>query len=500
MPGTIIPMPHLQFLDSNGDPLASGTLETYEAGTSTPLATFSDSALSVTNGTTITLNSAGRPSVSGSEVAIYLLAQAYKLTLKDAAGSTIWTQDNIYALQAASSVNLELEGVAGEALSAGDFAYQSDGSGSLTAGRWYKTDADLVYASVFPVVAFVPTAIASGATGLMRTGGIADNLSGLTAGATQYLSATAGALTETAPANARSVGAASSATVMTLALSPRWVDPVAKVCEGRLTLTTAVPVTTADVSAATTLYFTPYAGNRVALFTGSRWQAYTLSELSITLVGTTASTPYDVFLYDNAGTLTLELLIWTNGTTRATALTTHNGVLVKTGDATRRYLGTIYINSSGGQSDDTDAARFVWNYYHRVQKRVSVLETTDSWTYTLATVRQANAATANKVEVVQGWPEDAIALEVTVSTSNSGANAAAAGIGKDTTTAFTRAQYSGGSATVRSVIAVALVDLPAVGYHYYSWNEYANAAGTQTWYGDDGGAVVDSGLVGRWAC
>src|SRR5665213_2163919 len=38
------------------------------------------------------------------------------------------------------------------------------------------------------------------------------------------------------------------------------------ICDGRLTLTSGVPVTTADVASATTVYFTPYKGNKIALF------------------------------------------------------------------------------------------------------------------------------------------------------------------------------------------------------------------------------------------
>src|SRR5688572_28573386 len=138
MPAAVMPAWRQQFCDNNGDPLASGTIETYESGTSTPLAVYSDSALTVSAGTTITLNSAGFPTVSGSEVTLYLLPQAYRFILKNAAGTTLRTVDNVYAVQAASSVNLDITGVAGEALDANDAAYQSDGSGGLTAGRWYK--------------------------------------------------------------------------------------------------------------------------------------------------------------------------------------------------------------------------------------------------------------------------------------------------------------------------------------------------------------------------
>ena len=40
---SISPTPKLQFLDANGAPLAGGLLYTYAAGTTTPLASYTDS-------------------------------------------------------------------------------------------------------------------------------------------------------------------------------------------------------------------------------------------------------------------------------------------------------------------------------------------------------------------------------------------------------------------------------------------------------------------------
>lgn len=215
--GTLAPLGRQTFFDGNGDPLSSGTLETYAAGTSTALATYSDVGLITANPTTITLNSAGRPQVSGTEVALYLTpGLAYKFIVKNSAGSTIWTQDNIGAVPA-STVDLDVTGTAGETLTAGEVVYLSDGSGALVAGRWYRADADLNYASVLAaVVGMVPVTIASGASGSIRIAGRMTGLSGLTAGVNYYASATAGALTATAPAFARVIGRADGTTTLVL--------------------------------------------------------------------------------------------------------------------------------------------------------------------------------------------------------------------------------------------------------------------------------------------
>ena len=125
--GTVAPYMRLQFFSNSGTPLAGGSLETYAAGTTTPLATYSDVSLLVANPTTIMLNSAGRPSVSSVEVGVFLSPGAsYKFILKDSSGSTIWTQDNISAVPLSSS-SQDVNGVAGEALTAGQVACLSDG-------------------------------------------------------------------------------------------------------------------------------------------------------------------------------------------------------------------------------------------------------------------------------------------------------------------------------------------------------------------------------------
>ena len=89
----------------------------------------------------------------------------------------------------------------------------------------------------------------------------------------------------------------------------------------------------------------------------------------------------DVFLYDNAGTLTLNLVEWSNDTTRATALTIQDGVYVKNGALGYLYLGTIRTSASGTAADSV-IQRFVWNYYNRITRQIYREEATDH-TYAL---------------------------------------------------------------------------------------------------------------------
>lgn len=164
------------------------------------------------------------------------------------------------------------------------------------------------------------------------------------------------------------------------------VDP--SIVQGRLTLTTGVPVTTADVTGATSIYFTPYRGNQIALYNGSAWIVDTFTVITIAL-GTLgdATKPYDLFAYDNSGSVAFDSpLVWTSTTARATGLVLQNGVLVKNGDATRRYIGTFFPTATT-TTEDSLAKRYLWNYYNRVPRFASVFEATASWSYGTATWR-----------------------------------------------------------------------------------------------------------------
>jgi hypothetical protein len=80
-----------QFFDNNGNPLSGGKIYTYEAGTSTPLVTYTSSSGNTAHTNPIILDSAGR--VPGGE--IWNQLQLYKFVLKTSADVTIATYDNV---------------------------------------------------------------------------------------------------------------------------------------------------------------------------------------------------------------------------------------------------------------------------------------------------------------------------------------------------------------------------------------------------------------------
>ncbi len=268
-------------------------------------------------------------------------------------------------------------------------------------------------------------------------------------------------------------------------------------CEGRLTLSSGVPVTTADVLAATTVYWTPILGNRIALYDGSAWSLYSFTEKSIAVPAST-SQMYDVFIYNNSGTLTLELTAWTNDTTRATALTTQDGVYVKTGATTRRYLGSVRTTAVSGQTEDSFAKRYCWNYYNRVNRPMRKTDATASWNYS-STTRQANGSAANQIDLVCGVSEDGLGVKVGGSFTNSTLNAwGQVAIGEDGTSIHASCIYALSNVYVAAarIIIVASLDLiPAVGRHFYTWLEGTSGDATGTFYSASNGL---SGISGSW--
>jgi len=157
---------------------------------------------------------------------------------------------------------------------------------------------------------------------------------------------------------------------------------------GRLTLTSGTPVTTSDVTGATSIYYTPYVSNVITLWDGYRWRPIEFSEYTLALGTLTSGKPYDVFAYLSSGVLALEMLAWTNDTTRATAITIQDGRYCKSGDKTRLCLGTFYTTATT-TTEDSAANRYLFNAYNRVDK-ACVSAQGSSHTNGTATARQWN--------------------------------------------------------------------------------------------------------------
>lgn len=255
---------------------------------------------------------------------------------------------------------------------------------------------------------------------------------------------------------------------------------------GRLTLTTGVPVTTADVTAAGTLYYTPYVSGSIKLYTSSAWKQYIFTELSLSFTLTSGKN-YDVFIYDNSGTLTLVLsAAWTNDTTRADALATQDGVTVLSSDHSRLWLGTIRASGSN-VTEDSKAKRFVWNAYNRVSRYLYAAISAATYTYATNTVRQCNAQASYQLEIVTGLAAETISVINNLQVAGGNGVDLISSIGEDSTTAAfatcsTGRSYDAAAAAQQSSNFSVLSTIPPLGYHYYVGQEKVGA-GTATVYG-----------------
>ncbi len=267
-------------------------------------------------------------------------------------------------------------------------------------------------------------------------------------------------------------------------------------CTGRLTLTSGTAVTSADVTAATNVVWTPYKGNRVALYDGAGWRLYRFSELTLALGTLSSGFNYDVFLFDNAGTLTLEAVAWTNDTTRATALVLQDGVHVKSGTTTKRYLGTFRTTSTtttedsgGGTTSQVGGKRFLWNMYNRVDRHANVIDATNSWTYTTDAWRYANNNAGNRIEYVCGLAEDHVFAVAIQAMDYPATTFSFLGIGVDSSTVKSGQGgpgYNGNLQPIDQSVQAQYRAVPGLGYHFIAWIE--NGSGSPagaTFYGDN---------------
>lgn len=216
-----------------------------------------------------------------------------------------------------------------------------------------------------------------------------------------------------------------------------------------------------------------------------------------------ANKVYDVFIFDNSGTPKMKIgPVWTNTTTRATALALQDGIYVLTGDPTMRFLGTICTTATAGQIEDSIARRLVWNYYNRVIRNLYATDGTDTWTYTTATWRAANNNTTDGVgrfAAVIGVAEDLLEIQIIADASNGNASqvSVSAGVGVDVTN-VNSAQLFGGMSfnSHEHAFTAEYRAVPVAGYHFYQRLEYSDVANTTTWIGDAGGTKMKTGMIG----
>lgn len=476
--------PNLQFCDQNGSPYAGGSLSFFQSGTSTPLAVFSDKALSISRGTVVALDSAGR---AGD---VFLQNVAYKVVLADINSVQIWTADPVYAsdfsalaqVQATNgSPNGQLAGAAGSigipASMAWDFVgqilYVCTTTGSAASAAWTAVNAASAAAIVPPPQGYLTP-------------------------------------TSQTPIIPGDVISATS-----LFYTP-YVGNIVPIFNGASFVPTAFSELTLNLTAgahAANGIYDVFVFNNTGVVTIATGPAWSNSGAGTGARGT------------GAGTTQLSRVsgIWTNSVAISGAKNGASSFNIGAGLGT--CVGSIFIDSVAGQvTFHRTAAQSrkwsAWNFYNRAPIYLRVLDPTASWTYASATVRASNGNNANSLTAFAGLAEEAVTLDFSQSVSQQCQignpngftiinGSAVTGIGANSTTVSSfkngaisitqNAGFAGNSVglteTFENDLKAFGLQLPSLGINTFTCLEATTAnAVTTTFFGGTAGMI----MTGSW--
>lgn len=274
------------------------------------------------------------------------------------------------------------------------------------------------------------------------------------------------------------------------------------VCCGRLTLQSGVPVSITDQIGKTSIFYTAYNGNTIGLYNGANWDIVNFTTTPLSLGTMSSGSLYDVFAYNNNGSLALELgPAWTNSMSRNVALTVKDGVLCKGDALSRRYLGTIRATTST-TTDDTLDRRYIWNVSNRVERPIYYVPSPAiNWTYSSNNFRRIANSNSFEISIVNGLSEDILKLKTVISASSNDSAAYYTSIGSGNQlvpAAFAVADRAYLTYSFEYASQAFFDHFAPLGYsNFYPVERcsfgtaYLNAGGGQSYFG---------GIIGSWRC
>jgi hypothetical protein len=257
--------------------------------------------------------------------------------------------------------------------------------------------------------------------------------------------------------------------------------------QGRLTLSQTDVVMKADVTAATTIYYSPYVGQSVPIYnsTSTRFvpTAFTQLTLTTTTVNQVLGGIYDVFAFLNptGGAITLGFgPAWSNTTTRSSGTqlqqlqglwTNQIATVLQNGATTYNisangatYLGTVLIQAPGQMAMQFHPAAApggsnnwlgVWNAYNRVSVRSAEGDSASNWTYGTNAWQAAHGSNANRITWIDGLGQSCVSATYVQFVQTTAATQPAIGVAFNTTTSsggVIGSFYNGASATIEATI------------------------------------------------
>lgn len=298
---------------------------------------------------------------------------------------------------------------------------------------------------------------------------------------------------------------------------------------GRLTLSSTLPVLTADLTAQAALYYLPYAGNYIPIYNGTNFVTYQIpAGMTMNLDSNSGHTGYqqstklfDVFVFSNAGTPQLCTgPAWTNSTTRASAISQVNGIWVNTSSQALKvdnssfsgtlaanqgtYVGTMYATANGqtGVAFKPSAAAGgsnniigIWNSYNRVAAKAVERDSSGGWTTTSTSWQGLDNSASNRISLVDGLGVTPIKAHLGVMAGNS-TIAALSFIGIDLNSISNTPNIGNGSAGATGTLANNYTALnveegfyPSLGFNFYQSMQIVTS-GTATYSPSTQNALV----------
>lgn len=288
-----------------------------------------------------------------------------------------------------------------------------------------------------------------------------------------------------------------------------------------------------DVTAATTVYYSPYHGNQIPVWNGASFTVLNFPELQLALSASAqaSSTIYDIFIFNNNGSpVAVFGPAWATSTAGSgargtgagtTQLTYQSGILVNAvqisanngsntytipaNEAT--YVGSVLVDGTAGQVSDyrtwgQTRKWGVWNAYNRVPICLLAGDSTSSWNYETITWRPSNNNTANSLTAFTGLAEETFQntfTQRTLSEQGSGGVAGPSGaVGWNSTTVpsgttFLNEIAAGTGAETLMTLTSVYTAPPALGAQTVtSLEESATTTGTATFYGSQTNMVLQA--------
>lgn len=168
------------------------------------------------------------------------------------------------------------------------------------------------------------------------------------------------------------------------------------------------------------------------------------------------------------------------GSARATPLVMQDGVLVKSGDPTRLYLGTIYTTSAT-TTESSEAKRYVWNYYNQVTGRLFKTDTT-SHTYATAAYRIWRNQANNRVDWIAGLRDHPVPMTLTAEVAAGAAGASSYALNQMDDGYDSQYQLFGVVTTRANTGVATRLYIPCAGKHFVKALQNPSTSTNDTWY------------------